>query len=44
MQMHVDLQVLIYDVPLSSLMWPKEYLNMCQIFYNNFSVIFLQHA
>ena len=31
-------------IPLSSLMWPKEYLNMCQIFYNNFSVIFLQHA
>ena len=31
-------------IPLSSLMWPKEYLNMCHIFYNNFSVIFLQHA
>ena len=42
MQMHVDL--CLFMIPLSSLMWPKEYLNMCHIFYNNCSVIFLQHA
>ena len=29
-----------FMIPLSSFMWPKEYLNMCHIFYNNFSVIF----
>ena len=23
-------------------MWPKEYLNVCNIFHNDFSVIFLQ--
>ena len=33
MQMHVDL--CWFMIPLSSLMWPKEYLNMCHIFYNN---------
>ena len=41
-QMRVDL--CWFMIPLSSLMWLKEYLNMCHIFYNNFSVIFLQHA
>ena len=38
--MHVDLCWFI--IPWSSLMWPKDYLNMCHIFYYNFSVIFLQ--
>ena len=36
-QMHVDL--CWFMIPLSSLMWPKEYLKMCHIFYHNFSVI-----
>ena len=40
MQMHVDLCWFI--IPWSSLMWPKDYLNMCHIFYYNFSVNFLQ--
>ena len=40
MQMHVDL--CWYIIPWSSLMWPKDYLNMCHIFYYNFSVKFLQ--
>ena len=40
MQMHVDLCGFI--IPWSSLMWPKDYLNMCHIFYYNFSVNFLQ--
>ena len=38
--MHVDLCWFI--IPWSSLMWPKDYLNMCHIFYYNFSVNFLQ--
>ena len=38
MQMHVDLCWFI--IPWSSLMWPKDYLNMCHIFYYNFSVNF----
>ena len=41
MQMHVDL--CRFMIPLSSLMWPKEYLNMCHIFYN-VDAMFLQHA
>ena len=40
MQMHVDLCWFI--IPKPSLMWPKDYLNMCHIFYNNFSFNFLQ--
>ena len=43
MQMHVDLCWSI--IPWSSLralMWPKDYLNMCHIFYCSFSVNFLQ--
>ena len=40
MQMHVDLCWFI--IPWSSLMWPKDYLNMCHVFYYNFSVNFLQ--
>ena len=40
MQMHVDLCWFI--IPWSSLIWPKDYLNMCHIFYYNFSVNFLQ--
>ena len=31
-----------FIIPWSSLMWPKDYLNMCHIFYYNFSVNFLQ--
>ena len=42
MQMHVDLCWFI--IPWSSLMWPKDYLNMCHIFYYNFSVNFLQRT
>ena len=38
--MHVDLCWFI--IPWSSVMWPKDYLNMCHIFYSNFSVNFLQ--
>ena len=38
MQMHVHL--CWFMIPLSSLMWPKEYLNMCHIFYNNFLLFF----
>ena len=38
--MHVDLWWFI--IPWSSLMWPWDYLNMCHIFYYNFSVNFLQ--
>ena len=33
-QMHVDLCWFI--MPWSSLMWPKDYLNICHIFYDNF--------
>ena len=41
MQMHVDLCWFI--IPWSSLMWPKDYLNVCAIhFYYNFSVNFFQ--
>ena len=40
MQMHVDLCWFI--IPWSSLMWPKDDLNMCHIFHYNFSVNFLQ--
>ena len=40
MQMHVALSWFI--IAWSSLMWPKDYLNMCHIFYYNFSVKFLQ--
>ena len=40
MQMHVNLCWFI--IPWSSLMWPKDYLNVCHIFYYNFSVNFLQ--
>ena len=39
-QMHVDLCWFI--IPWSPLMWPKDYLNMCHVFYYNFSVNFLQ--
>ena len=40
MQIHVDLCWFI--IPWSSLMWPKDYSNMCHIFYYNLSVNFLQ--
>ena len=40
MQMHVDLCWFI--IPWSSLMWPKDHLNMCHIIYYNFSVNFIQ--
>ena len=42
MQMHVDLCWFI--MPWSSLMWPKDYSNMCHIFYLKIYVNFLQSA
>ena len=42
MQCKCMLTCVDFIIPWSSLIWPKDYLNMCHTFYYNFSVDFLQ--